>query len=120
MSGDHRPEPESRARTHLANERTFLAWFRSGFTLIALGVAAAHFLTAPTLTTATLVPLFSMLVIALGMCLVVIGLWRYRGGESRIEAGDFAPAGLSVVVTSVAALVTGLFALLVVLLTPAS
>ena len=30
------PDEESRTRTHLANERTFLAWFRTGITLIAL------------------------------------------------------------------------------------
>jgi hypothetical protein len=35
---------ESRARTHLANERTFLAWLRTGITLIGLGLAAAQFL----------------------------------------------------------------------------
>jgi uncharacterized membrane protein YidH (DUF202 family) len=35
---------ESRARTHLANERTFLAWLRTGISLIGLGLAAAKFL----------------------------------------------------------------------------
>jgi putative membrane protein len=37
-----RPRP-SAAREHLANERTLLAWARTGVTLIALGFAAARF-----------------------------------------------------------------------------
>lgn len=39
-----RPDPESRARTHFANDRTCLAWLRIGISLIALGLASAHFL----------------------------------------------------------------------------
>ena len=35
---------DSRARTHLANERTFLAWLRPGLSLVAVGLAAAGFL----------------------------------------------------------------------------
>ena len=119
VSDDDQPaDPDSRARTHLANERTFLAWFRTGLTLIALGVAASQFLTVTTLTGARLIPLFSTLVIAVGVGFVLVGGWRYRRGQSRIDAGHFAPAGLSVVVTSVAALVAGLLALLLVWLTP--
>jgi uncharacterized membrane protein YidH (DUF202 family) len=41
---EQRTELESRARTHLANERTFLAWLRTGIALISLGLAAAQFL----------------------------------------------------------------------------
>lgn len=119
MNDDHQPaDPDSRARTHLANERTYLAWFRTGLTLIALGVAASQFLTVTTLTGARLIPLFSTLVIAVGVGFVLVGGWRYWRGQSRIDAGRFAPAGLSVVVTSVAALVAGLLALLLVWITP--
>jgi uncharacterized membrane protein YidH (DUF202 family) len=41
---EQRVDLESRARTHLANERTFLAWLRTGIALIGLGLAAAQFL----------------------------------------------------------------------------
>jgi putative membrane protein len=109
---------ESRARTHLANERTFLAWFRTGLTLIALGVAAAQFLTATTLTGVRLIPLFSTLVVGVGVALVAIGAWRYDRGRARIDVGQFHPARLSIYVTSVAALATGLLALVVVWLMP--
>ncbi len=111
-------DPDTRARTHLANERTFLAWFRTGLTLVALGVAAAQFLTATTLAAVRLIPLFSTLVIAVGLALVGIGTWRYQRSRVRIEAGGLEPAHLSVVVTSIAAFVTGVIALALVWLMP--
>ena len=113
-------DPESRARTHLANERTFLAWFRTGLTLIALGVAAAQFLTVTALTGVRLVPIFSTLIIGLGVALVAIGVARYQWSRARIDEGQFHPAELSVVVTSIAAVIAGILALLLVwLMSPA-
>ena len=41
-----RTDPDSRARTHLASERTFLAWLRTGLGLNVLGLAAAQFIEA--------------------------------------------------------------------------
>lgn len=111
-------DPDSRTRTHLANERTFLAWFRAGLTLIALGVAVAQLLSASTLTGVRLIPLFSTLVIVVGLALVLIGVSRYERSRTRIDGGAFHPAYASVVVTSVAALLTGLLALLLVWLMP--
>lgn len=113
-------DPDSRARTHLANERTFLAWFRTGLTLVALGVAAAQFLDGLTSPETAVVPWFSTLVIGIGIGLVAVGLWRYLRGRSRIDAGGFGPASTSIVVTSVVAVGAGLAAIVVVwLLRPA-
>lgn len=42
-TGSH-TDPDSRARTHLADERTFLAWLRTGLGLIVLGLAATQFI----------------------------------------------------------------------------
>src|SRR5260370_28907986 len=39
---EHTPEPESRIRDHLANERTFLAWVRTALGLIGLGFVLAR------------------------------------------------------------------------------
>src|SRR5690606_984075 len=38
------PPPKGKIRTHLANERTYLAWGRTGLTMIALGLGAAQLL----------------------------------------------------------------------------
>jgi putative membrane protein len=91
---------DSRARTHLANERTFLAWLRTGITLIALGLAAAQFLDPDVFAGLPLVAMLSTLVIAMGAFTVGVGLYRYRVGARRIEAEAFRPANSSLVVAS--------------------
>jgi len=93
-------DPDSRARTHLANERTFLAWFRTGITLVALGLAAAQFLGDPGGPEQWLVRPLSTLVIGTGALLVVIGLVRYRAGRREIDASGYQPASTSIVVTA--------------------
>ena len=103
------PDVESRTRTHLANERTYLAWFRTGITLIALGLAAAQFLTRVAADWPVVRMLATVLVVT-GIFVVGVGFWRYRDGRERIEALDFRPANRSIVVTSVAALVVGVIA----------
>jgi putative membrane protein len=43
MAEDAAPEASSRFRDHSANERTFLAWVRTGIALITFGFAIARF-----------------------------------------------------------------------------
>ena len=97
-------DPDSRARTHLANERTFLAWFRTGITLVALGIAAAQFLGKPG-DSAVVVRLLSTLVIGTGAVMVVVGLVRYRQNRQEIDATNFQPASRSIVVAAALAVV---------------
>jgi putative membrane protein len=99
-------DPDSRARTHLANERTFLAWFRTGITLVALGLAAAQFLGTDGEAGVPLVRGLATIVIATGAFVVVVGLVRYRAGRHRIDVEDFHPAWLSVTIMAIAALAT--------------
>jgi putative membrane protein len=98
-------DPDSRARTHLANERTFLAWFRTGITLIALGLAAAQFLTRNADPGVPLVRILSTVVIGTGAFAVVIGLARYRRGRRQIDQLGFLPAWTSISVAAGAGLV---------------
>ena len=67
---------DARARTHLANERTFLAWFRTGITLVALGLAGAQLLGGESSQQRLIVLLLATLVIATGGFLVMVGLVR--------------------------------------------
>src|SRR3954453_10174003 len=78
-------DPDSRARTHLANERTFLAWFRSGITLVALGLAAAQFLGSTGGPGELVVHLLATLVIGTGGLMAVVGLARYRVNRREID-----------------------------------
>ncbi len=114
------PDEESRARTHLANERTYLAWFRTGITLIALGLAAAQFLTFEASGGIPIVHVLATILVASGIAVSLVGAWRYQTGRREIEAMAFKPASRSILATTVAAVVVGLIAIaLVWLLRPA-
>lgn len=65
-------------RTHLANERTFLAWSRTGFTAIALGLGAEQLLDPRTVAGIELKGWLAASLIIFGFVLVVLGRLRYR------------------------------------------
>ncbi len=93
---------DSRARDHLANERTFLAWVRTGAAIVVFGFAIGRFaiamrqLTAlqghPVRTTGMSVWMGSTAIVA-GVALVVAGLARYRKTRTQLDSGTFEPAG---------------------------
>ncbi len=115
----HRPaDPDSRARTHLANERTFLAWFRTGITLIALGLAAAQFLTPNLIPGVPVVHLLSIVMVAAGITMLIIGRRRYVVSRDRIEQGRFLPAASSVDFSVALFTIVGLVAIAFILLAP--
>jgi putative membrane protein len=101
---------DSRARTHLANERTFLAWFRTGITLVALGLAGAQLLGGEQGSERTLVLVLATLVIVTGAFLVLVGLVRYRDGRRRIDAAEFRPAWTSISVAAALAVAASVIA----------
>ena len=79
----------ARVRTHLANERTFLAWTRTGLTLIALGLGAAQVLDQHDAAGVSLVRVLAALLVALGGGLTVLGRWRFRSAAIAIEHGNY-------------------------------
>ncbi len=95
-------ENPNRARDHLANERTFLAWVRTGAAIVVFGFAIGRFsiamrqLTAlqghPLKTVAISVWMGSFTIVA-GIALVVTGLVRYRKTRAQLDTGTFEPAG---------------------------
>jgi putative membrane protein len=108
-----RADPDSRARTHLANERTFLAWFRTGVTLIALGLAGAQLLTSG--VAPWLVELLAVTVVSAGIGLLIVGRVRYVRSRELIDAGVFRPAGVSVDVSVAVFVAAGAFAILFII-----
>jgi len=92
----------NRARDHLANERTFLAWVRTGAAIVVFGFAIGRFaiamrqLTAlqghPVRTAGLSVWMGSGAILA-GVGLVVAGLVRYRKTRRQLDSGTFEPAG---------------------------
>jgi putative membrane protein len=92
----------NRARDHLANERTFLAWVRTGVAIVVFGFAIGRFAIAVrqltefqghALRTTGLSVWMGAGAMVAGLVLVVAGLLRYRKTRAQIDAGNFEPAG---------------------------
>lgn len=83
------PPPKGKIRTHLANERTFLAWSRTGFTMIALGLGAAQLLDRHVLLGVALDQLLAIVLVVFGLVLVVVGRWRYRSTAIGINTDEY-------------------------------
>lgn len=93
----------NRARDHLANERTFLAWVRTGAAIVVFGFAIGRFSIALRQLTALqghpvhrsgLSVWMGATSIILGVLLVVGGLFRYRKTREHLDEGRFEPAGI--------------------------
>ncbi len=115
-SGGRTADPDSRARTHLANERTFLAWLRTGLTLMALGLGAEQFLEEGLIPGVPVTAILAALLVVGGVAMTAMAGVHYTHGRDRIEAGTFRPP-LRVVVAAVTLVgIAGLVALGLVLL----
>jgi putative membrane protein len=77
-------------RTHLANERTFLAWLRTAIVLIGAGVAAAALTDTEGFERAVAVGLGTASVVA-GFILVAFAYISYKGTVEGIAAGSYRP-----------------------------
>ncbi len=79
-------------RTHLANERTYLAWLRTGLTAVAVGLAVAKLL--PDLAGAGTTWPYASLGIGfcvLGIIMMAVGIRRVREVGRALERGEFRP-----------------------------
>lgn len=107
----------NRVSDHLANERTFLAWVRTGTAIVVFGFAIGRFSIAMRQLTAVQghgvrtagmsVWLGSFTILA-GLALVVAGLVRYRKTRVQLEAGTFEPAGFVLDLITILTVVFGL------------
>jgi len=92
----------NRARDHLANERTFLAWVRTGIATIVFGFAIGRFSIALreflkmqgySSTTPGLTTWLGIISTAGGVLLILAGLNRYRKTKVQLDSNTFEPAG---------------------------
>ena len=113
-----RADPDSRARSHLANERTFLAWLRTGLALIVVGIGAAQFLDLDRnlIPGLRIVSDFAALLIVVGTLTVIIGRARYMRSCEQIDKAQFHPAGRSITLATGLIAVIGVFSLALVYL----
>jgi putative membrane protein len=115
-SRDRRADPDSRARTHLANERTFLAWLRTGLSLVALGLGAAQFLSQDLIPGIPIATIFALFLVVSGMAMAVVGGAHYLHARSEIEHGAFLPSTRVAVMGIAVALGAGVLAAILVVL----
>lgn len=120
IAKDSRPASSAgpdRASDHLANERTFLAWVRTGVAIVVFGFAIGRFAIAirqllqiqgRVSATAGLTVWFGTVAIVAGVLLTVAGLVRYRRTRAQLESGGFQPAGF---VVDLIGILTALFGL---------
>jgi putative membrane protein len=110
------PNP-NRARDHLANERTFLAWVRTGAAIVVFGFAIGRFaiamrqLTAleghPVRTVGVSVWMGACSIVG-GVMLVIAGLVRYRKTRAQLDKDTFEPAGFVVDLVTILTVMFGL------------
>ncbi len=102
-------------RTHLANERTYLAWWRTGITSLAAGIGVGR--VVPSLTHQVRWP-YAVLGVGyaiLGIVAIAYGLVRERAVRRAVETGGYAHSGDGVLLgLTLAGVVLGLMLVIVV------
>jgi putative membrane protein len=78
-------------RTRLANERTYLAWWRTGLTAFAVSIGSGKLV--PVLASGATWP---YTVIGIGFAIIGVfcsgyAFWRYREVEEAVSRAEFAP-----------------------------
>jgi putative membrane protein len=82
---DQRGGEDATRRTHLANERTQLAWWRTGLTSVAVGVGIGR--VVPELGSGSHAAYAAVGVgyVAYGVLFVLAGTWRQRQVETAVD-----------------------------------
>lgn len=111
------PETAGLAREHLANERTFLAWVRTGIAIVVFGFAIGRFaiaivewlqLQGQSAHTAGFSVWFGAIAIVAGVLLTLAGLVRYRRTSADLQRGRFEARGFVIDVVGILTAAFGL------------
>jgi putative membrane protein len=77
-------------RTRLANERTYLAWWRTGLTSIAVCIGLGRIVPGVTNVTKWPYELVGAGYGVLGVAFMVLAQWRVRAVEAAVDRGEYA------------------------------
>lgn len=111
LSSGTDPDP----RFSLANERTFLAWIRTALGLIALGVAAATFVSTQETRGVSLV--LAAALVFLGGVLAAGSWWRWLSVERAMRDGQGIPPSTLAPFLAIGIGITAVLAIIAVIIT---
>jgi putative membrane protein len=77
-------------RTRLANERTYLAWWRTGLTSLAVAIGIGRIVPGVSNVTTWPYQVVGAAYGVLGVCFMVIAHHRVRSVERAVDSGTFA------------------------------
>ena len=111
-------EHDAVRRTRLANERTYLAWYRTGLTSLAVGVGIGRVLPEVSDSASRAFELVGAGYALLGIGFIAAGFYRARAVEEAVDEGGYAgfSASLSLALV-VAGVVLGVATFLLVVFT---
>ncbi|MCF2505176.1 DUF202 domain-containing protein [Dyadobacter sp. CY107] len=121
MSADKESQSPYKPNDHLANERTYLAWVRTGIGIMAFGFVVVKFslfvkqigfvlqtkITAPSHGYSALI---GIILVALGALSILFAFLQYRRTEKQLRIGIYKPT------TLLTTLLTGVIFLISILL----
>jgi putative membrane protein len=113
-----------RVTDHMANERTYLAWVRTGITVIALGFVVAKFGiivrelgTGTSSTSFGLSSVIGVLLVIAGSLMEVMALRSFIRNRNSIESGTYSPSYFSEVWVGIMVLIMALLLIYYMMLT---
>jgi len=117
-------EDSDKVTDHMANERTYLAWVRTGITVIALGFVVAKFQlllnelfpSAPT-SSIHLSLIVGVILVSMGGLLQVLALTRFRKNQEMIRAGRYEPTSTIETAVSSATFIVAILLIVYLLVT---
>lgn len=114
------PQRVGDRRVHMANERTFLAWVRTGISIMAFGFVVERFSlfvrqvsdylgTKGDAPSPGYTSLFGVVLVGLGALMGILAFFRYRTVERQIASGTYAPSLLLTLLLTLALLAIAMF-----------
>jgi len=102
---------QEHVRDHLANERTFLAWTRTGIAMMGFGflVAKLRFELAPRAPGSPIgKAVLGVLFVVAGMITIALATWHFFAVKRMIDAGTFRPFSYRVIIFTVILIAIGI------------
>jgi putative membrane protein len=90
------PGTQTEVREHLANERTLLAWVRTGVSLISFGLVIERLGTE--VSSSVTSGMFGVALAVLGCLALIMGTAQFLRSRRGIESGEFVSAALAYMV----------------------